>query len=231
MDLATVDHLLTTTRSVRKRLDFDRPVEPEVIERCIDIAMQAPTGSNLQGWHFMVVTEPDQRAQIAGLYRAGRDAYYQLQQEHPTQFGQDDSRLFRRDKMVESSAYLSDNLHRVPVLIIPCIETEMAEVPSWAAVARHGSMYQASLYGSILPAAWSLMLALRSRGLGSSFTTFHLFREEEAAAVLGIPGHVMQAALLPVAYFKGMDFRPANRRPGRDVTHWNSWDRRRSERN
>ena len=227
MDLATVDHLLTTTRSVRKRLDFDRPVEPEVIERCIDIAMQAPTGSNLQGWHFMVVTDPDQRAQIASLYGKGREAYYQLQQTHPAQFGEDDSRLFRRDKMIESSAYLSDNLHRVPVLIIPCIEKEMTEAPHLAALAEHRSIHQASLYGSIVPAAWSLMLALRSRGLGSSFTTFHLFHEDEVAALLGIPGHVLQTALLPVAYFKGKDFRPANRRPGREVTHWNSWDRRR----
>ena len=227
MDLATVDHLLTTTRSVRKRLDFDKPVEPEVIERCIEIAMQAPTGSTLQGWHFMVVPDPDQRAQIAKLCRKGQQAYYKLIQEHPARFSQDDSRLLRRDKLVESSAYLAGNLQRVPVLIIPCIEREMAEVPHWAALAEHTSVQQASLYGSIIPAAWSLMLALRSRGLGSSFTTFHLFHEKEAAEILGIPSNVMQTSLLPVAYFKGKDFRPANRRPGREVTHWNSWDQKR----
>ena len=222
MDLATIDHLLTTTRSVRKRLDFDRAVEPELIERCIELALQAPTGSNLQGWHFMVVTDPEQRAEIAKLYRKGQQAYYRLMQDNPARFSQTDSRLLRRNKLVESSAYLSSNLQRVPVLIIPCIERDMAEVPHWAAVAEQRSVHQASLYGSIIPAAWSLMLALRSRGLGSSFTTFHLFYEKEAAELLGIPEHVLQTSLLPVAYYKGKDFRPANRRPGREVTHWNS---------
>ncbi len=227
MDLATIDHLLTTTRSVRKRLDFDRAVEPELIERCIELALQAPTGSNLQGWHFMVVTDPEQRAEIAKLYRKGQQAYYRLMQDNPARFSQTDSRLLRRNKLVESSAYLSSNLQRVPVLIIPCIERDMAEVPHWAAVAEQRSVHQASLYGSIIPAAWSLMLALRSRGLGSSFTTFHLFYEKEAAELLGIPEHVLQTSLLPVAYYKGKDFRPANRRPGREVTHWNSWDQSR----
>jgi nitroreductase len=227
MDLATIDHLLTTTRSVRKRLDFDRAVEPELIERCIELALQAPTGSNLQGWHFMVVTDPEQRAEIAKLYRKGQQAYYRLMQDNPARFSQTDSRLLRRNKLVESSAYLSSNLQRVPVLIIPCIERDMAEVPHWAAVAEQRSVHQASLYGSIIPAAWSLMLALRSRGLGSSFTTFHLFYEKEAAELLGIPEHVLQTSLLPVAYYKGKDFRPANRRPGHEVTHWNSWDQSR----
>ena len=227
MDLATIDHLLTTTRSVRKRLDFDRAVEPELIERCIELALQAPTGSNLQGWHFMVVTDPEQRAEIAKLYRKGQQAYYRLMQDNPARFSQTDSRLLRRNKLVESSADLSSNLQRVPVLIIPCIERDMAEVPHWAAVAEQRSVHQASLYGSIIPAAWSLMLALRSRGLGSSFTTFHLFYEKEAAELLGIPEHVLQTSLLPVAYYKGKDFRPANRRPGREVTHWNSWDQSR----
>lgn len=227
MDLATIDHLLTTTRSVRKRLDFDRAVEPELIERCIELALQAPTGSNLQGWHFMVVTDPEQRAEIAKLYRKGQQAYYRLMQDNPARFSQTDSRLLRRNKLVESSADLSSNLQRVPVLIIPCIERDMAEVPHWAAVAEQRSVHQASLYGSIIPAAWSLMLALRSRGLGSSFTTFHLFYEKEAAELLGIPEHVLQTSLLPVAYYKGKDFRPANRRLGREVTHWNSWDQSR----
>ena len=119
MDLATIDHLLTTTRSVRKRLDFDRAVEPELIERCIELALQAPTGSNLQGWHFMVVTDPEQRAEIAKLYRKGQQAYYRLMQDNPARFSQTDSRLLRRNKLVESSAYLSSNLQRVPVFDHP----------------------------------------------------------------------------------------------------------------
>ena len=226
MDLATVDHLLTTTRSVRKRLDLSRPVEPEVIEQCIDIALQAPTGSNLQGWHFMVVTDGETRATLADLYQEGRNVYYELQMKHPARFEQDDPRLAQRPRMVESSAYLGEHLGEVPVFIIPCIESEMAEAPHWVELQGYSSVYNASLYGSILPATWSLMLALRSRGLGSSFTTFHLFHEKEAASLLGIPGHVIQTALIPVAYFKGADFRPAKRRPGREVTHWEHWGQR-----
>lgn len=227
MDLETVDHLLTTTRSVRKRLDLARPVEPEVIEQCIDIALQAPTGSNLQGWHIMVVTDVEKRAQLAQLYHRGRSDYYDIQTKHPPQFGQADLRLEQRPRVVQSSAYLGDHLHQVPVFIIPCIETEMVGVPHLAEIQGHRSFSNASLYGSILPATWSLMLALCSRGLGSSLTTLHLIYEQEAAQVLGIPGHVTQAALLPVAYFKGTDFKPAKRRPAREMTHWDGWERRR----
>ena len=221
-----MDHLLTTTRSVRKRLDLSRPVEPEVIERCIEIALQAPTGSNLQGWHFMVITDQKTRAALADIYRKGRNVYYDLQTKHPVRFEQDDLRLAQRPRMVESSAYLGEHLREVPVFIIPCIEAEMAEAPHFSELAEYSSVYNASLYGSILPATWSLMLALRSRGLGSSFTTFHLFYEKEAASLLGIPDNVIQTALLPVAYFKGTDFRPAKRRPGREVTHWEHWGQR-----
>lgn len=226
MDLATVDHLLTTTRSVRKRLDLERPVEPEVIERCIEIALQAPTGSNLQGWHFMVITDPKTRAGLAELYHRGWTAYYDVQREHPPQFGQNDLRLSQRPRIIESSSFLGEHLHEVPVFIIPCIEREMAEVPHWAEMRSFGNFFQASIYGSIIPATWSLMLALRSRGLGSSLTTLHLIYEKEAAELLGIPDHVVQTALIPVAYYTGTDFQPAKRRPGREVTHWEHWGQR-----
>ena len=226
MDLTTVDHLLTTTRSVRKRLDLDRPVEPEVIERCLEIALQAPTGSNLQGWHFIVVTDGQKRAQLAELYHKGRNAYYEVQSKHPPQFGEDDLRMKQRPRVIQSSAYLGENLHRVPMIIIPCIESEMAEVPHLEQIQSYNSLFAATLYGSILPATWSLMLALRSRGLGSSLTTLHLMYEKEAAQVLGLPGHVTQAGLLPVAYYTGTDFKPAERRPAREVTHWDTRDGR-----
>ena len=150
--------------------------------------------------------------------------YYDIQSQHPPQFGQADPRLEQRPRIVQSSAYLGEHLHEVPVFIIPCIETEMAEVPHFAKIQGYSSFFNASLYGSILPATWSLMLALRSRGLGSSLTTLHLIYEKEAAEVLGIPSHVTQTALLPVAYFNGSDFRPAKRRPGREVTHWDGWE-------
>jgi len=211
MGFSATDHLLTTTRSVRKRLDFTRPVEPEIIQECLDIAIQAPTGSNAQGWYFMVITDPERRAQIAALYKKSWDVYITersrptpAQRSNPGQMG----------RVSESAQYLADHLSEVPVFIIPCIEGRVEQAQSWM---------QASLYGSILPATWSLMLALRSRGLGSSWTTLHIRHEREAAASLGIPDTITQAALLPVAYYTGDDFKPAERQVAQQITFWNSW--------
>ncbi|MCC6458221.1 MAG: nitroreductase family protein [Caldilineaceae bacterium] len=213
MDLATVDHLLTTTRSVRKRLDLTRPVEPEIIERCIEIATQAPTGSNRQGWHFMVVTDPAKRAAVAAYYRKSFEAY--ISAGGPRGRGAtNDPRQVRAAKVRDSAIYLSEHMHEVPVLIIPCIEGRV-ENPAPSA--------QAGFYGSILPAAWSLMLALRARGVGASWTTLHLVYEQEVADILDIPGNITQAALLPVAYFTGDDFQPAQRVPARTITYWDRW--------
>ncbi len=228
MDLATVDHLLTSTRSVKKRMDFSRPVEPEVIERCIEIALFAPTGTNFQGHHFIVVTDPEKRAGLTEYYRksradlmAGRDPSY-------SQPGwvEGDVRLTQHQPMADASDYLDDHFHEVPAHIIGCIEREMAEVgPVYDP--RFESFHLATLYGSILPAAWSIMLALRARGVGSAWTTGHLKYEEEVAQLLGIPDNIKQAVLLPVAYFRGADFKPIRRRPLDEVAHWNGWGRRR----
>jgi len=213
LDLETVDYLLTTTRSVRKRLDLSRPVPLDVIERCIEIAIQAPTGSNAQNWHFVVVTDVSKRKQLADLYRQAFELYRGLNQNAP-QLQEGDPRREQTLRIVDSATYLAEHLHEVPVHIIPCIEGR----------AEHGPVVmQASLYGSILPAAWSLMLALRARGLGSAWTTLHLMYEKEAAALLGIPEHVTQTALLPVAYFKGEDFKPAKRLPVRRFISLNQW--------
>ncbi len=213
MDLATVDQLLTTTRSIRKRLDLARPVEPEVIERCIEIAIQAPTGSNSQGWHFVVVTDPGLRAGVSELYRRSFDEYIRPQRAaRPA--ATEDPRVAQQLRVQDSAIYLADHMHEVPVLIIPCIAGR---------VENAGVMAQAGTYGSILPAAWSLMLALRARGLGSAWTTLHLRYEQETAALLGIPATVTQAALLPVAYIKGGEPKPAARVPARGVTSWNHW--------
>lgn len=216
MDLATVDHLLTTTRAVRKRLDLTRPVESEVIERCVEIAYQAPTGSNAQGWHFVVVTDAEKRGQIAALYRRGAEQLVQTYVDAP--FAAGDLRAQQFPRFAESGAYLYQHLHEVPVLVIPCIEGRFETA---------GVCWQATLYGSILPAVWSFMLALRARGVGACWTTDHLFHEREAAQILGIPETVTQVALLPVAYFTGVDFKPAKRLPARDCTHWNAWGSRR----
>ena len=217
MDLASVDHLLTTTRSVRKRLDMKRPVDLAVLERCIEIAFQAPTGSNAQGWHMLVVTDAAKRAALAKLYKQAFDMYRGMAESAP-QVQEGDPRREQTLRIIDSASYLTEHLQEAPVHVIPCIEGRVDSAPV---------VMQASLYGSILPAVWSLMLALRARGLGSAWTTLHLIHEKEAAELLGIPDNITQTALLPVAYFTGTDFKPAKRLPARDSTHWNTWGQRR----
>jgi len=211
MDLQTVDHLLTTTRSVRKRLDLERPVEREIIMECLDIAIQAPTGSNAQGWHFVVVTDAEKRAKIAEYYKKSWDAYV-TQPPPPSTAKRATGGQMR--KVVSSATYLAENLQNVPVFVIPCYEGRVEKAQPFM---------QASLYGSIIPAGWSLMLALRARGLGSSWTTLHLLYEKEVAELLGIPANVTQTALIPIAYYTGDDFKPANRHPIEELTYWDTW--------
>jgi nitroreductase len=194
-------------------------VPPELLERCIDIALQAPTGSNSQGWHFMVITDPQQRAGIAELYRRAF-AVYRDMPDRRAQMQEGDPRFKQTMRIVDSAVYLMNRMHEAPVLVLACIDGR---------VEKAGLLAQASMYGSILPAVWSLMLALRSRGVGSAWTTLHLMYEKEAAQLLGIPDHVTQAALLPVAYYTGTDFKPAKRLPPHDRTYWNRWGARRSD--
>lgn len=208
MDIKTVDHLLTTTRSVRKLLDLTRPVDPAALMECLEIAIQAPTGGNRQNWHWLIVTDADKRAQVAAYYRKSFFDHYIAGAREQNRGNSQTNRV------LDSAQYLAENMHRVPALVLPCYEGR---------VENAGVQAQAGFYGSILPAAWSLMLALRSRGLGSAWTTLHLRYEKEVARVLGIPDHVTQAALLPVAYFIGDDFQPAKRRPAREVTYWDGW--------
>jgi nitroreductase len=216
MDLKAADELLTTTRSVRKRLDLSKPVPRALIEECIDIALQAPTGSNAQGWHFVVVTDPAKRAEIARLYKEAFTGYLKMQEAGGPRYpGAGDPRAEQEPRVRESAVYLADHLHQVPVHVIPCVEGRVETTNMVLA--------QASIYGSILPAAWSFMLAARARGLGSAWTTLHLMYEKDVAKLLGIPDNVTQTALLPVAYFQGREFRRARRLPSRDLTSWNSW--------
>jgi nitroreductase len=203
MDLTTVDKLLTTTRTVRKRLDLTRPVPYEVIEQCLEIAIQAPTGGNIPRYRFVVVTDTAKRAELAALYKRAYLEVYSPERQEETR--QTDPRL------IASANYLAEHLHEVPVLIIPCVEAPPVQGTGPGA------------YASILPATWSLMLALRARGVGSAWTTLHLRYEQEAAEILGIPMHIRQAVLVPVAYFTGDDFKPAKRVPARERTYWNDW--------
>jgi len=211
-----VDHILTTTRAVRRRLDLDRPVDPALVRECLTIALQAPTGGNNQGWHFVVVTEPATRAAIADVFRRGAIAYAgRRDKPSPPRKTRSDAEREARGRVMASAGYLFEHLQRVPVLVIPCIEGR----------AEAGTLVdQATAFGSILPAVWSFMLAARARGLGTSWTTVHLEAEEETAALLGIPFEtVTQVALVPVAHTVGADFRPAPRRELDSVLHWDRW--------
>ena len=211
IDIAVTDHLLTTTRAVRKRLDLDRPVDPSVVLECLRIAVQAPTASNSQTWRWMVVTDPAKRAELARLYRQGGEGYLRAAAEselHP-----------QTRRVYDSAVYLTGILDRVPVHVIPCVQGRADNAPN---------VMSAAIYASIIPAAWSFMLALRSRGLGSAWTTLHLFKEQEAAELLGIPADVTQVALIPVAYATGTDFKPAHRGPVEEITYWDTWGSTRS---
>ena len=204
-ELEAIDHLLSTTRAVRKRIDLDRPVPPQIVEECLRLAIQAPTGSNRQGWHWVVVTDGDKRAALAEMYRAGFGPYMERARsgsEGLTRVG-------------ESALWLAERLERVPVHVIPCIED----------YTKGGA--HAGVWASIYPAVWSFQLALRSRGLGSVLTTLHLPRAHDAAELLGIPDGVLQAGLVPGGYYTGDDFKPAKRHPVEAVTSWNQWGNRR----
>jgi nitroreductase len=212
-DLDQTDRLLTTTRSVRKRLDLTRPVELDVVLDCLRIALQAPSGGNTQPWRWLVIDDPGIRARLAELYRRAHDPYIAAVRAAAEQAGRTDAQ-----RIIESSQHLSDHLHEVPLLVVPCLLQRMQERPT--------TFEAAGFFGSVVPAVWSFMLALRTRGLGSAYTTLHLGHEREAAEVLGIPETVTQVALVPVAYYTGDDFRPARRRAVSDVVYVNGWRRK-----
>ncbi|BBZ24197.1 nitroreductase family protein [Mycolicibacter hiberniae] len=210
----SADEVLTTTRSVRKRLDLDKPVPRDVLMECLEIALQAPTGSNAQGWQWMFVTDPVKKQALADIYRANALPY--LNRAMPD-YGDGDVRSERMGHIGDSAKHLAENLQDVPVMLIPCLEGKP----------ENGSLgLSASFWASLFPAAWSYCLALRNRGLGSCWTTLHLLGdgERQAAEVLGIPyENYSQGGLFPIAYTKGTDFKPAKRLPAEQVAHWDTW--------
>ena len=209
-DLAQTDELLATTRAVRKRLDLDRKVPRSVINECLELAVQAPTGSNSQTWRWLVVEDAAKRKALADIYRKGGEAYLSAAGAQAAQAGDKQT-----ERVYDSAMFLMEQLHKVPVHVIPCVQGRPPEGVPMAMMA--------GLFGSIFPAVWSFQLALRSRGLGSVLTTLHLIHEKEAAKLLGIPDDVMQVALLPIAYTKGTDFKRAKRPPVTKITHWDAW--------
>jgi nitroreductase len=208
----SVDELLTTTRSVRKRLDFNKAVPREVLMECLELALQAPTGSNAQGWQWVFVDDRDKKKALADIYRANGTPYLDLPKPE-----RGDIRDEQIGAVMSSAKYLNEHMEEAPVLMIPCLEGRPDGAPAGMS---------ASFWGSLLPAVWSFMLALRSRGLGSAWTTLHLIGdgEKQAAELLGIPfDQYAQGGLFPIAYTKGTDFRPAKRLPAEQLTHWDTW--------
>jgi len=206
-DLAQTDALLSTTRAVRKRLDLERDVPDEVVLECLQLAVQAPTGSNQQGWRWLVIRDEEKKAGLADIYRRAGGAYL-AEAAKSVSDGQ-------TGRVMDSANYLATNFEKVPVMVVPMIIGRLPEESSTVAAA--------GLMGSILPAVWSFQLALRSRGLGSAYTTLHLGLEQEAAELLGIPNHMSQAGLLPVAYTIGTDFKQAKRNPVSEITYLDTY--------
>src|SRR4029450_4021783 len=195
----SVDEVLTTTRSVRKRLDFEKRVPREVLPECLDLALQAPTGSNAQGWQWVFVDDPEKKKALADIYSTNATPYLDLPKPE-----NGDVRDEQRPRVYGSAKYLNEHLHEAPVMLIPCLEGRPDGAPAGMS---------ASFWGSLLPAVWSFMLALRSRGLGSAWTTLHLLGdgEKQAAELLGIPfDKYSQAGLFPIAYTKGHSFTRAH---------------------
>ena len=214
------DELLSTTRAVRKRLDFDRPVSMDLIKECMELAVQAPTGSNAQGWQFVFVTDPDKRAAIGDYYQQAFSIYREMPVAiHKLHADSDDSSLTASQTRSASSAdYLADNMGKAPVLMIPCIAGRTDND------AGANVLSQTATLGSVIPAAWNFMLAARARGLGSAWTTLHLMHEKAIADLLGIPfDDFMQVALIPIAYTRGTEFKPAYRPPVETIMHVDSW--------
>jgi nitroreductase len=207
------DELLTTTRTVRKRLDLDRPVPMALIRECLEVALQAPSGSNRQGWHWLVVTDAGLRARIGAIYRQTVEAYLASSGSAAKLFADDPERAPVQQRIGDSVAWLGAHMADVPVLVIPCLRAGRVL----------GDGNQAGLWGSLLPAAWSYCLAARARGLGTAWTTLHLQREAEVAELLGLPDGVRQGALIPTAYYTGETFRPAPRAPLDTVLHVDRW--------
>ncbi|MGI8666850.1 MAG: nitroreductase family protein [Jatrophihabitans sp.] len=207
------DELLSTTRAVRKRLDLTRPVPDELIRECLQLALQAPSGSNRQSWHWLVVTDRRQRQAIGAVYRKATEAYLRSSGSASTLFADDPQRAPVQRRVGDSVAYLGEHLGEAPVLVLPCLQTS-GPLPA-------GN--QAGLWGSLLPAAWSYQLAARARGLGTAWTTLHLSYEAEVAEILQLPDGVHQGVLIPTAFYTGTSFSPAPRESLNTVLHTDRW--------
>lgn len=210
------DELLTTTRSVRKRLDLTKPVPIALIRECLEIAVQAPTSSNLQNWGFVVVTDAAQRRAIADVYRRTWDWIVASPFAVADRFRNDPARNRQQRKVSDSAQYLADHFGDVPVLVVPCVEVIDGD---GTLTAENANQY----WASIMPAAWNYMLAARSRGLGTTWTGVTVMAEKEMRNILRLPDNVYHATTIPTAYYTGTTFRRAERIPLDDVVHLETW--------
>jgi len=212
----TPDELLSTTRAVRKRLDFTKPVPDDLVRECVALAMQSPSGSNNMTMQFVVVRDADKRAAIGEIYRQSYGVYTTLDGIYIGSIdkGSDEANAQQR-RSASSADFLGEHMGEAPVLIIPCIQGRVDGLPG---------MMAASALGNVMPAMWSLMLAARARGLGTCWTTLHLMQEQAVAEILGLPFEsVQQVCLSPLAYTSGTDFKPAARPEPDTIIHWDTW--------
>jgi nitroreductase len=202
--------LLTTTRSVRRRLDLGRAVDLDTVLECLDVALQAPNGADEQAWRFIVVVDRDRRHQIGDLYRRANEDFAAAVAARAAA-----GDVASQRKLASSSVFW-DHLEEVPVLVVACIETRPGFDPA--------STYEAaSAYGSIFPAVWNFQLACRLRGLGSCLVTAHLRFPDEMAAILELPDNFRQAGMIAVGQLIGDNFAPARRRPRHEVARIDTW--------
>jgi len=199
----TVEEAIYTTRSMRRLRD--EPVPEEELRFLVESAVQAPTGSNQQRWAFVVVTDREQIRKVGEVYREAGRAIMPAIMEGGT-LDEATEKIYRRAML------LVDGMVDVPALILCCMRGPFPSEPAMAT----------AYFGSIFPAVQNLILAARSRGLGTTLTTLHKSREADIKAVLGIPDDVETVALIPVGYPKGKWGRP-KREPAPGVTHWNHW--------
>ncbi|OJZ71994.1 nitroreductase [Mycobacterium paraffinicum] len=211
----TTDTLLSTTRSVRKRLDLSRDVPLGLVRECLEIALQAPTSANRQHWSFIVVVDAEQKRRVAEIYKRQWNWLASTPYSVGGRFSDDPTRAPQQARAADSGAYLADHLAEVPVLVLPCIEVE--------GDGQFTPANQADTWGSIMPAAWSYMLAARTRGLGTAWTSLSTSAEPDIRAVIGYPDNVYHAALIPTAYYTGETFKPGKRQPLDDVLHLDTW--------
>jgi nitroreductase len=202
IDPVQIDEVLATTRAVRRRLDLDRPVDNEVLLECIELAEQAPTGGNLGSRRWLIVRDQSIKDQLGELYRETALPFMSAAAQRLSGTGHPSERV------MASAVYLAEHLAEVPAIVIPTI------------IGRYDGSGRPGLFDSVIQAAWSFCLALRARGLGTTWVTAALQDTAKVKEILAIPENMTEIVLFPVAYTKGTDFRRAPRHPVRTITYF-----------